>query len=67
MNGPFPCGQYPDLKIFRLGLKNKLEYCKEKVEADDGYRGEEDYIELPSDHGGAGQKQIMAKKGEGET
>jgi hypothetical protein len=41
VNGPFPCGEYPDIKIFCLGLKKKLEYCKEKVEADDGYRGGE--------------------------
>jgi hypothetical protein len=61
VNGPFPCGEYPDIKIFRLGLKRKLEYCKEKVEADDGYRGEHDYIELPNDHGGGGKEQIKAK------
>lgn len=62
VNGPFPCGQYPDIVIFRHRLKHVLKYCEEKVEADDGYRGENDYIELPSDHGGAGVTQIKAKQ-----
>jgi hypothetical protein len=61
VNGPFPCGEYPDIKIFRSHLKQKLEYCREKVEADDGYRGEDDYIELPNNHGGGGKRQIKAK------
>ena len=38
-NGPFPCGKWPDLKIFWLRLKHMLG-PEEKVEADDGYRGE---------------------------
>ena len=38
MNGPFPCGSCPDIKIFRLGLKNKLGPM-EKVVADRGYKG----------------------------
>jgi hypothetical protein len=62
VNGPFPCGEFPDIKIFRLGLKTKLRYLEEKVEADDGYMGEHDYIELPYNHGGAGQKQIKVKQ-----
>ena len=37
--GPFPAGAWPDIKIFRLGLKHELE-PKEKVEADKGYRGD---------------------------
>jgi hypothetical protein len=39
INGPFPCGKYPDLTIFRLGLLHMLE-DGEMVEADAGYRGE---------------------------
>ena len=62
VNGPFPCGEYADLTIFRGGLKNKLRYCQEKIEADRGYRGEPDYIELPDDHGGAGIQQVKAKQ-----
>lgn len=60
INGPFPAGRYNDIVIFRDKLKDKLEFCKEKVEADDGYRGEEFYIELPRNvgHGGHAQKRI---------
>ena len=39
INGPFPCGFYNDIKIFRQGLKNMLE-DGERVEVDDGYLGE---------------------------
>ena len=39
VNGPFPCGQYPDIKIFmECGLKDNLEE-NERVEADAGYGG----------------------------
>ena len=38
--GGFPAGAYPDLKIYRLGLKDILE-DGEKVIADGGYKGEE--------------------------
>ncbi|GKZ00549.1 hypothetical protein MPSEU_001007300 [Mayamaea pseudoterrestris] len=37
--GPFPCGEWPDIKIFRHALKNMLQQG-ERVEADDGYAGE---------------------------
>lgn len=47
VNGPYPCGKYNDIKIFKDGMKKKLSFCEEKVEADDGYRGEDFYIELP--------------------
>ena len=43
INGPFPCGQYPDIKIFRQDLKFELE-DGEMVEADLGYRGEPQYV-----------------------
>ena len=39
INGPFPCGDFPDIKIFRSAIISKLEYG-ERVEADDGYIGE---------------------------
>ena len=38
-HGPFPCGEFPDLKIFRQGMRNNLG-PGEKVIADDGYRGD---------------------------
>ena len=40
INGPFPCGDYPDISIFRRGLKQKLLQAREKAQADLGYRGE---------------------------
>lgn len=36
INGPYPCGSYPDLKIFRNGIKNYLDES-EMVIADKGY------------------------------
>ena len=37
--GPFECGTWPDLNIFRFYLKRQLMAC-ERVVADKGYRGE---------------------------
>ena len=37
--GPFPAGDFPDLEIFRLYLKDYLDQ-HERVEADMGYQGE---------------------------
>ena len=37
MNGPFPCGEFNDIKIFKHGLKKKLD-DGEMVEADGIYR-----------------------------
>ena len=47
-NGPFPCGPWPDLSIFRAGLMNKLRQG-EKVEADKGYPGQADKVRMPRD------------------
>ena len=38
--GPFPCGDWPDVTIFRFALKQLLDE-NERVEADDGYVGED--------------------------
>ena len=38
--GPFPCGDWPDINIFRYALRQMLGPY-ERVEADDGYRGED--------------------------
>jgi hypothetical protein len=40
INGPFPCGDWPDITIFRHDLKHFLG-VGERVEADDGYVGED--------------------------
>jgi hypothetical protein len=47
--GPFPCGRFPDIKIFRHRLINLLP-PGEKVEADAGYRGERAKIRVPADY-----------------
>ena len=39
MNGPYECGRWPDISIFRESLLSHLEPA-ERVEADDGYIGE---------------------------
>lgn len=46
VNGPYPCGRWPDIKIFRHKLIHKLEN-HEKVEADLGYRGQPDSVRTP--------------------
>ena len=58
-NGPFPCGSWPDLKIFRSGLKEKLLHG-EMVEADRGYRGEPTKVRTPNDY--VSQTDKKAKK-----
>ena len=39
IHGPFPCGKFPDITIFRKSLLSHLGEA-ERVEADDGYIGE---------------------------
>jgi hypothetical protein len=39
INGPYPAGRWNDIAIFRNALKSMLD-PGERVEADDGYRGE---------------------------
>ena len=46
INGPFPCGSWSDIKIFRNGLINELGHG-ERVEANSGYRGEPTKIKTP--------------------
>lgn len=45
-NGPFPCGRYPDVKIFKQGLMLRLD-PDELVEADKGYRNHK--VRMPDD------------------
>ncbi|CAJ1932133.1 unnamed protein product [Cylindrotheca closterium] len=47
-NGPFPCGSFPDITIFRNHLVDRLQKG-EMAEADLGYRGEPRKIRLPCD------------------
>lgn len=48
IHGPFPCGKWPDIKIFRKALKHMLSEG-EKVQADNGYRGEPNHIVAAED------------------
>jgi hypothetical protein len=49
IHGPFPCGAWPDIKIFRNRLKQALAHG-EKVEADNGYRGERGTVRTADDY-----------------
>lgn len=40
VRGPYPCGDWNDITIFRQGMKYALDE-NERVEADDGYTGED--------------------------
>jgi hypothetical protein len=47
INGPFPCGLFNDITIFRHSLLSNLA-TNERVEADDGYIGEApQYVKCP--------------------
>ena len=46
IQGPYPAGAWPDIKIFTSCLAHFLE-PGERVEADDGYRGHADKIKCP--------------------
>jgi hypothetical protein len=47
--GPFPCGKWPDITIFRHALKHQLD-PGEMVEADNGYQGEPRKIRTKKDY-----------------
>lgn len=55
IHGPFPCGKWADLTIFRYGLKKMLRRG-EKVQADKGYRGEPECVVLPTGVNDLGQQ-----------
>jgi len=46
IRGPFPCGRWPDIKIFKRELMQML-LPGEKAEADKGYRGYPHHIRTP--------------------
>ena len=46
IQGPYPAGKWPDIKIFTSVLAHFLE-PGERVEADDGYRGHADKVKCP--------------------
>ena len=58
INGPFPCGDFPDLEIFQLSLAETLP-AGELVETDEGYSG--DHVRKPSDYEGRLEWRRMKK------
>jgi len=60
INGPFPCGAFPDLLIFRQLLLYFLDEG-ERAEADDGYRGEAK-IKCPSTITNSAESRAMQQR-----
>ena len=59
-NGPYRAGSWPDIKIFKHGLMQKLPQG-ERVEADKGYRGAKSKIDLPHECCGGEPQQRRIK------
>ena len=49
LNGPFPCGEFPDLKIAKMELVHMFE-GDERAVADNGYRGYPEWFDIPWKH-----------------
>lgn len=60
INGPFPCGNYPDITIFRSKLRGMLQ-DGEMVEADKGYRGEYYHVRMTVDYDGDDERRMKEK------
>ena len=50
INGPYPCGEWPDLKIALLGGLVDMFVGDERAVADKGYRGYLQYFDVPWRH-----------------
>jgi len=61
IHGPFPCGRWPDLKIFRYGLMHILSNG-EKILADAGHRGEPGHIVTPMGQDVRGRHETVNKR-----
>ena len=62
LNGPFPCGSFPDLKIFRNGLQGMLGQF-ERVEADAGYVGcDPEYAKTPQSRFGSEDRKELQNR-----
>ena len=62
INGPYPCGMYNDLQIFRDSLLSHLG-PNERVEADDGYVGEApQHIKCPKSFANPEETLAMQKR-----
>jgi hypothetical protein len=66
LNGPYPCGSHPDLKIARLGVFRLLA-IGEMVLADGGYRDGGVFAETPTGHNNNDQKMKKLARARHET
>lgn len=65
-HGPFPCGSFPDIKIFRLALKRFL-LASERVWGDRGYQGDLKVITPYHPFSKAHQKEMGIARARHET
>ena len=62
IHGPFECGKWPDISIFRDSLISHLDTA-ERVEADDGYIGEAPlYVKCPKSFTNPKETEFMQKR-----
>ena len=62
LNGPYECGMWPDISVFRDSLKSHLE-PNERVEADDGYVGEHpECVKCPQGFANEEQTEFMQQR-----
>lgn len=67
VNGPFPCGHWPDLRIARDQIIYLVD-PEEKMLADGGYRdGEDGFFETPTGHNNADQTMKQLARARHET
>jgi hypothetical protein len=66
VNGPYPCGRYPDLCIARHRIQHVLDEG-EKYVADGGYKDGGQYGDTPTGLRGLGQKMKKAERSRHET
>jgi hypothetical protein len=60
IHGPFACGAWPDISLFRDRLAHML-LPGEMVEADRGYRGEREKIRIPVDYQSVEEKRQKSR------
>ncbi len=66
VNGPFPCGRYPDLRIAREKIMSKIS-PGEKILADGGYRDGQVIMETPTGLNNSDQRMKQLARARHET
>jgi hypothetical protein len=59
IQGPYPSGKYTDIKIFNKVLRNFFLEPGERVEADEGYRGNPEKIKCPGNDVNPAENRVM--------